>query len=106
MLNEIRARELSEFVGLERRVCLKPENVMERETAQDEMLGALVELLDIDDAYVRPGSVVADSDCAMSAFSDSNEYISMLESIQHAQTGSYDDANIEDVDTVEPFKKF
>ena len=29
----------------------------------------------------------------------------MLESIQHAQTGSYDDANIEDVDTVEPFKK-
>ena len=37
-------------------MCLKPENVMERETAQDEMLGALVELLDIDDAYVRfPG---------------------------------------------------
>jgi hypothetical protein len=64
-----------------------------------------VELLDIDDAYVRFGSVVAVIDCAMSAFSDSNEYISMLESIQHAQTGSYDDANIDDVDTVEPFKK-
>jgi hypothetical protein len=30
----------------------------------------------------------------------------MLKSIQHAQTGSRDDANIEDVDTVEPFKKF
>ena len=39
-------------------MCLKPENVMERETAQDKMLGALVELLDIDDAYVRQRSKV------------------------------------------------
>ena len=79
-------------------MCLKPEYVMERETAQDKMLGALEKMVDIDDAYVRLWSVVAVIDCAMSAFSDSNEYISMLESIQHAQTGSYDDANIEDVD--------
>ena len=30
----------------------------------------------------------------------------MLKHIQHAGTGSRDDANIYDVDTVEPFKKF
>ena len=79
-------------------MCLKPENVMERETAQDEMLGALVELLDIDDAYVRPESVVADTDCAMSRGSDSNNCISMLKHIQHPGTGSRDYANIYDVD--------
>ena len=33
--------------------------VMERETAQEEMLGALGKLIDIDDAYVRQGSKVA-----------------------------------------------
>ena len=68
MFNEIRARELSEIVGLERRVCLQPEHVMERrETAQDKMLGALEKKLDIDDAYVRLGSLVAVINCAMIA---------------------------------------
>ena len=79
-------------------------HVMERVTTQVEMLGALVKKLDIEDAYVRPESVVADIDYAMSCGSDSNNCISMLKHIQHAGTGSRDDANIYDVDTVEPFK--
>ena len=79
--------------------------VMERETAQEEMLGALGKLLDIDDAYVRQESFVAGTDCAMSRFSDSNEYISVVDSIQHDQTGSYDADIIDKVDTVEPFKE-
>ena len=41
-------------------------HVMERETAQGEMLGALVKKLDIEDAYVRSESVVTVVDCAMS----------------------------------------
>jgi hypothetical protein len=40
--------------------------VMERVTTQDEMLGALVKKLDIEDAYVRSESVVTVVDCAMS----------------------------------------
>ena len=56
------------IVGLEMRKSVKPEidagviallYVMERETAQEEMLGALGMLMDIDDAYVRQGSEVA-----------------------------------------------
>ena len=39
---------------------------MERVTTQDEMLGALVEKFDIEDAYVRSESVVTVVDCAMS----------------------------------------
>ena len=41
--------------------------VMERETAQDKMLGALEKKLDIDDVYVRLGSLVAVINCAMIA---------------------------------------
>ena len=100
------------YVGLERRKSGKPEiagvnallRVMERVTAQAEMLGALGKLLDIDDAYVRQESFVAGTNCAMSRFSDSNEYISVVDSIQHDQTGSYDADIIDKVDTVEPFK--
>ena len=40
--------------------------VMERVTTQDEMLGALVKKLDIEDGYVRSESVVTVVDCAMS----------------------------------------
>ena len=40
----------------------------------------------------------------MSRFSDSNEYISVVDSIQHDQTGSDDADIIDKVDTVEPFK--
>ena len=76
--------------------------VMERETAQEEMLGALGKLLDIDDAYVRQESFVAGTDCAMSRFSDSNEYISVVDSIQHDQTGSYDADIIDKVDIYKP----
>ena len=73
-------------------------HVMVRETAQFEMLGALVKKLDIEDAYARLESVVADIDCAMSRGSDSNALLSMFRHIQHAGTGSRDDANICDVD--------
>ena len=79
-------------------------HVMERETTQNEMLGALEKELDIEDAYVRPESVVAVIDCAMSRGSDSSKCISMLKHIQHPGTGSRDDANIYDLDTFEPFK--
>ena len=63
-------------------------HVMVRETAQVEMLGALVEKLDIEGAYARPESVVADIDCAMSRGSDSNALLSISRHIQHAGTGS------------------
>ena len=79
-------------------------HVMERETTQNEMLGALEKELDIEDAYVRPESVVAVIDCAMSRGSDSSKCISMLKHIQDPGTGSSDDANIYDLDTFEPFK--
>ena len=45
-------------------------HVMERETTQVEMLGALEKKLDIEDAYARPESVDAVIDCAMSRVSD------------------------------------
>ena len=56
------------IIGLEMRKSVKPEidagvttllYVMERETAQEERLGALWTLVNIDDAYVRQGSEVA-----------------------------------------------
>ena len=104
MFNENRARELSEFVGLERRVCLKPEYAMERETAQDEMLGALEKMVDIDDAYVRLGSVVAVIGCAMSHYSDGTNYISLAEATSQDETSSDDPDNIDKVDKIEASK--
>ena len=47
---------------------------------------------------------VMERETAMFRFSDSNEYISVVDSIQHDQTGSYDADIIDKVDTVEPFK--
>ena len=42
---------------------------------------------------------------SLSRFSDSNEYISVVESIHHDETGSDDTNIIDKVDTVEPFKE-
>ena len=81
-------------------------HVMVRETAQFEMLGALVEELDIEGAYARHESVVAVIDCAMSRGSDSNDLLSISRHIQHVGNQVPDDANICDVDTMEPFKSY
>ena len=95
-------------------MSVKPENdagviallrVMERETAQEEMLGALGMLMDIDDAYVRQESVVAGTDCAMSRIFDSTAYISVLEAIHHYETGSDDINNNDKLDMSETHKE-
>ena len=80
-------------------------HVMERETTQVEMLGALVKKLDIEDAYVRSESVVAVIDCAMSRVSDQNEDIFHVQAYTSPETSSYDDdANTYDYVTFDPFK--
>ena len=68
-------------------------HVMVRETAQFEMLGALVEELDIEGAYARPESVVAVLDCAMSRGSNSNALLSISIHIQHVGNQVPNDAN-------------
>ena len=75
-------------------------HVMERETTQNEKLGALEKELDIEDAYVRPESVVAVIDCAMSRGSDSSEDIFHVKAYTSPETSSYDDANTYDLVSV------
>ena len=53
-------------------------HVMVRETAQFETLGALVKKLDIEDAYARLESVVADTDCAMIASSKPTDFYLLI----------------------------
>ena len=62
--------------------------------------------MDIDDAYVRQGSDVAGTDCAMSRISDLTACISVLEAIQHYITGSDDINNNDKVVMSEFFKEF
>ena len=79
-------------------------HVMVRVTAQFEMLGALVEELDIEGAYARHESVVAVLDCAMSRISEGTNYNSLAEATNQDET-SYDDTdNIDKVDKTESSK--